>query len=105
MLLNWAMIANPHFEPTVRIQKDRDHKVVIAGPYGIVRHPGYLAGVIYAFSIPLIIGSVLTFFPVSIYALLMIIRTIFEDRTLCKELNVYSEYAQKVRYRLFLWLW
>jgi protein-S-isoprenylcysteine O-methyltransferase Ste14 len=43
ILLNWAMIVNPHFESTVRVQKDRDHKVITRGPYRIVRHPGYLA--------------------------------------------------------------
>ena len=105
VLLNWAMIVNPYFEPTVRIQKDRDHKVITSGPYKIVRHPGYLAGILFTFSIPLIIGSVFTFIPVGIYALLMIIRTLLEDRTLHKELNGYSEYAEKVRYRLLPWLW
>lgn len=105
VLLNWAMIANPFFEPTVRIQKDRGHKVITIGPYRIVRHPGYLAGILYALSIPLTIGSAFTFIPVAIYALLMTIRTLLEDRTLHEELNGYSEYAVRVRYRLIPWLW
>lgn len=105
VLLNWAMMVNPHFEPTVRIQKDRDHKVITSGPYRIVRHPGYLAGIFFALSIPLIIGSVFTFIPVGIYIFLMMTRTLLEDRTLQKELNGYSEYAQNVRYRLFPYLW
>jgi len=105
IFLNWAMIANPYFEPTVRIQKDRGHRVIASGPHKIVRHPGYLAGISYVSSIPLIIGSVFTFIPVGIYALLMIIRTLLEDRTLKKELNGYSEYAQKVRYRLLPYVW
>jgi len=105
VLLNWAMAVNLHFEPTVRIQKDRDHRVITSGPYKIVRHPGYLAGILYTLSIPLIIGSVFTFIPVGVYAILMIIRTLLEDRTLHKELNGYSEYAKKVRYRLLPWLW
>ena len=53
VLLNWAMIANPYFEPTVRIQKDRGHKAITNGPYRIVRHPGYLAGIFYILSIHL----------------------------------------------------
>ena len=105
ILLNWAMITNPHFEPTVRIQKDRDHKVITSGPYRIVRHPGYLAGMLYILSIPMIIGSAFTFVPAGIYIFLMMIRTLLEDRTLQKELNGYSEYAQNVRYRLFPYLW
>jgi protein-S-isoprenylcysteine O-methyltransferase Ste14 len=105
VLLNWAMTVNPHFEPTVRIQKDRDHKVITSGPYKIVRHPGYLAGILYALSIPLIMGSAFTFIPVGVYAILIIIRTHLEDRTLHKELNGYSKYAKKVQYRLLPWLW
>lgn len=41
----WAMIENKFFETTVRIQKEKSHRVVITGPYAFVRHPGY-AGMI-----------------------------------------------------------
>ncbi|MBD3207010.1 isoprenylcysteine carboxylmethyltransferase family protein, partial [Candidatus Bathyarchaeota archaeon] len=33
VLINWAMVVNPFFEPTVRIQEEREHKVVSSGPY------------------------------------------------------------------------
>ena len=105
ILINWAMAVNPHFEPTVRIQKDRSHRVISSGPYKIVRHPGYLAGILFTLSIPLIIGSVFTFIPVGIYTVLFIIRTSLEDRTLRKELDEYSEYVKRVRYRLFPGIW
>jgi protein-S-isoprenylcysteine O-methyltransferase Ste14 len=105
VFLNWAMTVNPHFEPTVRIQKERDHKVITSGPYNIVRHPGYLAGILFAVSIPLIIGSVFAFIPAGIYVLLMIIRTGLEDKTLQEELEGYSEYARQIRYRLFPGIW
>ena len=105
VLINWAMIVNPHFEATVRIQKDRDHQVISTGPYKIVRHPGYLSGILWTLSIPLIIGSIFTFIPVAIYTLLMIVRTLLEDRTLSEELTGYSEYAKRVRYKLFPGIW
>lgn len=105
ILINWAMVVNPYFEPTVRIQRDRDHKVITGGPYKVVRHPGYLAGILFTLSIPLIIGSVFTFIPVGIYVLLTILRTLLEDRTLHKELEGYTKYAKQVRYRLFPWIW
>jgi protein-S-isoprenylcysteine O-methyltransferase Ste14 len=105
VLINWAMAVNQHFEPTVRIQKDRDHKVISSGPYRIVRHPGYLAGILYTLSIPLIIGSVLTFIPVGSYTLLFIIRTSLEDSTLHEELDGYSEYAKQVKYKLVPGIW
>jgi len=102
-LLNWAMAVNPHFEPTVRIQEH--HRVIARGPYSFVRHPGYLSGILFTSSIPLIIGSAYTFVPVAIYWVLMIIRTWLEDKTLQKDLEGYSEYAKQTRFRLFPGIW
>jgi protein-S-isoprenylcysteine O-methyltransferase Ste14 len=105
VLINWAMIVNPYFEPTVRIQDDRDHHVVNTGPYAIVRHPGYLSGILWLASVPLIFGSLYAFAPFALYAVLVILRTFLEDRTLREELPGYTDYAVKVRYRLFLGIW
>lgn len=105
VLINWAMVVNPHFEPTVRIQEDRAHRVIMAGPYRFVRHPGYLSGILWTLSIPLILGSVFAFFPVGVYILLMVIRTSLEDSTLCRELKGFVEYSERVRYRLFPGFW
>ena len=105
VLNTWAMIANPHFEATVRIQQERDHTVITTGPYKIVRHPGYLAGILWTVSVPLIMGSAAGFIPVSAALLLLGLRTWLEDKTLCEELSGYSEYAQKVKYRLFPGIW
>ncbi len=38
-------------------------------------------------------------------ALLLILRTALEDRTLLEELDGYEEYAQQVRYRLLPGVW
>jgi protein-S-isoprenylcysteine O-methyltransferase Ste14 len=105
VILNWAMAVNPFFEPTVRIQKERDHKVITSGPYTYVRHPGYLAGLLFVFSFPLLVGSVFAFVPAGIYMILVVLRTSLEDRTLTRELFGYSEYSKKVRYKLFPWVW
>jgi protein-S-isoprenylcysteine O-methyltransferase Ste14 len=103
--LTWAMIVNRYFESTVRIQEDRDHEVVSTGPYEFVRHPGYLSGILWMSSIPLIIGSLYTLIPVMIYGAMMVLRTHLEDRTLRDELPGYSEYAERVKYRLVPWVW
>jgi protein-S-isoprenylcysteine O-methyltransferase Ste14 len=103
ILLNWAMIVNPHFEPTVRIQES--HKVITEGPYSIVRHPGYLGAIMFTLSIPLIIGSSFTLITAGFYCLLVIVRTWLEDKTLQKELKGYSEYAARTKYRLFPKIW
>ena len=105
VLITWAMIVNRYFESTVRIQEDRDHEVVSTGPYIFVRHPGYLSGILWMSSIPLIIGSLYTLIPVMIYGAMIVLRTHLEDRTLRDELPGYSEYAERVKYRLVPWIW
>jgi protein-S-isoprenylcysteine O-methyltransferase Ste14 len=57
VLLGWAMGQNPHFEATVRIQSDRQHRVIDSGPYRIVRHPGYAAALLLLFGMALVLGS------------------------------------------------
>jgi protein-S-isoprenylcysteine O-methyltransferase Ste14 len=101
----WAMSVNPHFEVTVRIQKERGHRVITTGPYRYVRHPGYVSGIFGMVAIPLIIGSVYGLIPAGVMILLLIVRTSLEDRTLRNELEGYTEYAQRVRYRLFPGVW
>ena len=46
VVITWAMAVNTHFEKTVRIQRDRHHRVIESGPYRIVRHPGYLGTIL-----------------------------------------------------------
>jgi protein-S-isoprenylcysteine O-methyltransferase Ste14 len=105
MLISWSMAVNPYFEPTVRIQGDRGHRVVSTGPYGLVRHPGYLSGILWAVSVPLVVSSFYAFVPVLLYGALMVLRTQLEDRTLQGELEGYAEYARRVRYRLLPGVW
>ena len=105
VMLNWAMIVNPYFEPTVRIQKEREHHVIFTGPYAIVRHPGYLAGILWLAATPLILGSLYAVAAFALYAILMSLRTFLEDNTLQKELPGYKEYTERVRYKLIPWIW
>ena len=104
-LLVWAMTANAFFSKIVRIQDDRGHAVATTGPYRIVRHPGYVGSVISYISIPLMLGSLWSLLPGLPAAVLMVVRTGLEDRTLRRELPGYEAYAGRVRYRLFPGLW
>lgn len=101
----WAMASNKFFSGTVRIQKDRGHTVVSAGPYGFVRHPGYLAWCISAPAIPLMLGSLWGLIPALLGMCALVIRTGLEDRTLLAELPGYQDYARRVRYRLLPGIW
>jgi protein-S-isoprenylcysteine O-methyltransferase Ste14 len=105
IIVTWAMITNKYFEATVRIQKDRGHRVVSTGPYIFIRHPGYIGGILGEISIPLIIGSFYGLIPAVIAIILLIIRTSLEDKTLHNELDGYSEYAKRVKYKLIPGIW
>jgi len=101
----WAMSVNTFFSRMVRIQEDRGHHVITSGPYRFVRHPGYLMAVVVWPGAALALGSWWTLIPAFIIAALYVYRTAREDRTLHEELEGYTEYAKKVRYRLVPGIW
>lgn len=101
----WSMVANPHFEASVRIQEERDHRVFASGPYRIVRHPGYLGFITMLLSVPFILGSWWGLVPSAVFAVLIIIRTGLEDRMLKGELSGYGDYAKETRHRLLPFIW
>jgi len=49
VILAWSMLANPFFEATVRIQKERHQRVISTGPYKYIRHPQNLGIIIFSF--------------------------------------------------------
>ena len=104
-LVIWSMVVNPFFEKTVRIQTDHGHRVIDTGPYAYIRHPGYVGFVGWIISTPLLLASAWAFIPALITVLLFVIRTALEDRTLCDELPGYTEYANRVRFRLIPGVW
>jgi protein-S-isoprenylcysteine O-methyltransferase Ste14 len=102
---SWAIVVNRFFETTVRIQKDRGHRVIDGGPYRFIRHPGYLSMILGALSASFIIGSLYSLIPCGLAIIALLIRTHLEDRTLHKELEGYREYASRVRWRLLPGIW
>lgn len=105
VLIVWAMTENRFFEVNVRIQKDRKQTVVSSGPYKYVRHPGYVAAILWACAGPCIVGSAVGLIPGVLVVALMVFRTHLEDGILQKELKGYKEYTKKVRYRLLPGVW
>jgi protein-S-isoprenylcysteine O-methyltransferase Ste14 len=102
---SYALIQNRFFSGMVRIQSDRGHKVITSGPYRWMRHPGY-AGAIWTYlATPLFLDSLWAFIPAVSLVIILVIRTSLEDKVLQVELEGYSEYADKVRYRLFPGVW
>jgi protein-S-isoprenylcysteine O-methyltransferase Ste14 len=101
----WAMLVNRFFSSAVRIQADRGQYVITAGPYQYVRHPGYSGSILFSLCSGLVLGSWWSFLPMLLAVAAVIRRTMLEDRMLQRGLAGYTDYAQKVRYRLVPGLW
>ena len=99
-LVVWATGTNAFFSQVVRIQTERGHTVISSGPYRYVRHPAYVGMILVVLGAPIMLGSWWALIPGIICAMLIIVRTALEDRTLQAELPGYAEYAQRVHYRL-----
>ncbi len=104
-LVVWATGVNAYFSQVVRIQTERGHTVVSNGPYRYVRHPAYAGSVLLVLSAPIMLGSWWALLPGVMCAVLMIIRTTLEDKTLQAELPGYAEFTQHTRYRLLPGIW
>ena len=101
----WALAVNRHFEPGVRIQEDRGQTVIDTGPYAIVRHPGYIGGVVLGLSMALMLGSWWALIPVAVLTAATAVRTLLEEQTLREGLAGYSEYTQRVKFRWVPGVW
>lgn len=104
-IFQWAKITNRYFSSVVRIQTDRSQTVCQEGPYKIIRHPGYVGGMIFTILTPILLGSLWGLIPQGIAIILMVVRTKLEDDTLQQELPGYTAYVQKVKYRLLPGIW
>ncbi len=101
----WAVTSNPFFSAESRLQTDRSQKVTRSGPYRFLRHPAYLALIVLWSITGILLESWWALIPGLLSALMILIRTAFEDRMLHTELPGYAEYAQQVRFRLFPGIW
>lgn len=101
----WAMLVNNYLTTTVRIQKERGHRVVTDGPYRYVRHPMYVGLIFGAVCMPLILGSWWALIPGLMIVVAALWRTSLEDQVLQAELPGYADYAQRTRYRIVPGVW
>ena len=100
-----VMRTNSYATAVVRIQDERGHQVISTGPYAFVRHPMYSGAAFYFVGIALLLGS---WYAVAIAVVLIALfglRAVWEENTLKVELAGYSDYAQRVRYRLIPGVW
>lgn len=87
------------------IQVQQGQKVVDTELYGIVRHPMYSATVLLFLSMPLVLGSLISFVIFLVYPLIIAKRIRNEEQVLLAELEGYAAYREKVRWKLIPYIW
>ena len=102
IIITRAMLVNRHFEGTVRIQEDRNHRVIDRGPYRYIRHPETWEWFC-LFCLPDCRNGLGVDSCVS-GAFLTIVRTVKED-DLKSSLEGYREYATRVPFRVVPFVW
>ena len=94
---------NTYLSRTVEVQENQ--KVIDTGLYGVVRHPMYMVTVLLFLSMPLVLGSVLSFVIMLAYIPIIMVRIRNEEEVLTKGLPGYAEYKSTVKYRLIPFIW
>ena len=108
LLLSYLMYAevmreNAYLSRTIEVQDNQ--KVIDTGLYGIVRHPMYSATVFLFLSMPLILGSMMSFVVMLVYIPVINARIKNEEKVLSEGLPGYQEYKQKVRSKVIPFIW
>jgi len=104
-LAGWAINSNPFFSSESRLQTERAQKVTSSGPYRFIRHPAYSAAFLLWITTGLMLESWWAVVPGLLAGLMMVLRTVYEDRMLQAELPGYTDYVREVRYRLIPGIW
>ena len=107
-LLAYALYAevmreNAYLSRTVEVQENQ--QVVDTGLYGIVRHPMYMTTLLLFLSMPLVLGSVISFLIMLLYLPIITKRMRNEEQVLAEGLPGYAEYMKKIKYRVIPFIW
>lgn len=94
---------NAYLSRTIKVEENQ--KLVSSWLYAVVRHPMYTATILIFLSIPLILGSFVSFLIFLIYPILIVRRIKNEEKVLEKDLKGYIEYKKKVKYKLIPFIW
>lgn len=98
-----VMRENAYLSRTIEIQQGQ--QVIDTGLYSIVRHPMYSATILIFLSMPLILGSIISFGIMLVYIPIIVIRIKNEERVLDSGLKGYMEYKKRVKHRIIPLIW
>jgi protein-S-isoprenylcysteine O-methyltransferase Ste14 len=87
------------------INVESDQKVVSTGFYALVRHPMYFGNVVLMVGIPLALGSYWGLLFVILGLVVLAVRILDEEKVLAQQLTGYTDYVQRVHYRLVPGVW
>jgi protein-S-isoprenylcysteine O-methyltransferase Ste14 len=87
------------------IKAYENQTVITTGLYSVVRHPMYSGAYFIILFTPLTLGSFLALIPAIVIGILIVFRTLNEEKILSRDLNGYKDYCEKVRYRYFPLIW
>ena len=108
LLLSYALYAEVMRENTYlsrKIEVSEGQKVVDTGLYSVVRHPMYAVTVWLFLSIPVVLGSWWSLLCFSPYVIVIAVRIVNEEKLLVAQLQGYSDYRKRVKYRLIPFVW
>lgn len=94
---------NTYLSRTIEVQENQ--KVIDTGLYRIVRHPMYAITIVLFLTIPLILGSIISFLIFLLYPILIAKRIKNEEMVLERDLKGYLEYKKKVKYKVIPYVW
>ncbi len=94
---------NAYLSRVVEVQENQ--KVIDTGLYGIVRHPMYSSTLLLFLSMPLILGSPLSFVIMLCYLPIIAKRMKNEETVLETGLEGYKEYKERVKYKVLPYIW
>jgi len=98
-----TLIQNSFASRIVEIQDSQ--KVIDTGVYSAIRHPMYTAALTMFFASPIVLGAYYALIPLVFFLIGIIFRMRNEEEVLCKGLEGYSSYMQRVKYRLIPFIW
>jgi len=101
----WAEVLRENEYLSRTVQVESSQSLIDTGLYRVVRHPMYSASILIFLALPLVLGSLISFFIFLCYPPLMVKRIAGEEEVLERELEGYSEYKARVRYRLIPFVW
>ncbi len=103
LAMMWVLWTNRYAGRTIRVEEGQT--VITSGPYRVVRHPLYAFSLLMFVFAPLALGSYVTLPALLLFLPIYVLRIKNEEKVLRAELPGYTEYCQRMRWRILPGVW